>query len=104
LDSLLESWVMRSSKFVERHATRVPFSAFEFVDVEFGLANTDVLIEHSLPTDRPEDVRWETIAIDKAGVVYRDGTATRRPWKDGYLLLRCSAADATVRLRLSVET
>jgi hypothetical protein len=94
---------MHSSKFVERHATRVPFSAFEFVDVKFGAADTDVLIEHSLPTDRPEDVRWETVAIDKAGVVYRDGAAARRSWKDGYLLLRCSAANATARLRLSVE-
>lgn len=88
----------------ERVARSVPFSSFQYIDVEFGTADEDVFIQHELTTDRPDEVRFEVVSIDKGGVVYRDSAASRRAWKAGYLFLRCSAADATARLRLFVES
>jgi hypothetical protein len=88
----------------ERVARSVPFSQFQYVDVVFPTANADVFIEHSLDTDRPDDIIYEVVKRDRAGDVYHDYTADRRPWKAGYILLRCATAGAQVRLRLSVES
>lgn len=95
---------MRSSKHTEERVARsVPFSSFQYVDVEFGAADEDVVIEHQLNASTPDEIRWEVVSIDAAGVVYRSPAATRRSWTSSYILLRCSAANANTRLRLSVE-
>jgi hypothetical protein len=95
---------MHSKRLEGRVARGLPFSSFQILDVEFGTADTDVYVEHSLKTDRPDEVRFEVLSIDKGGVVYRDGSASRRAWQAGYLFLRCSAADAKARIRLSTES
>lgn len=87
----------------ERVARSVPFSQFQYVDVTFPTANADAYIEHSLQTDRPDEVRYEVVSRDRAGDVYHDFTSTRRAWKSGYIFLRCATAGARVRLRLFVE-
>ena len=85
---------------------RSPFAAFTFVDVTFGTANTDYIISHTLTTPDPEVIRWWVIQNDTAGVVYRDpptsGVAPRN-WGEGYVVLKCSVANANVRLLLFVE-
>ena len=86
-----------------RHQLSVPFSYFQYIDVTFGTANTDVLVEHLLlPTD-PEDVNYEVVRADRATSIYHNQAAGRKPWGRGYVVLRSSVADAVVRLRLSLE-
>ena len=85
---------------------RSPFAAFTFVDVTFGTANTDYIISHTLATPDPEVIRWWVIQNDTAGVVYRDPSASGvapREWGEGYVVLKCSVANANVRLLLFVE-
>ena len=82
---------------------RSPFAKFTFVDVTFGTVNTDYIVTHTLDTPDPEVIRWWAISNDTAGVVYRDASATKRAWGERYVVLRCSAANATVRLMLFVE-
>lgn len=82
---------------------RGPFAAFTFVDVTFGSANTDYIIEHTLVTPDPEVIRWWVVKNDTAGVVYRDAGTPPRSWGDGYVVLKCSVANANVRLLLFVE-
>lgn len=82
---------------------RSPFAKFTFVDVTFGTVNTDYIVAHTLDTPDPEVIRWWAISNDTAGVVYRDSSAGKRTWGEGYVVLRCSVADATVRLLLFVE-
>ncbi len=95
--------MLNQAQLRERVAKSVPFSQFQYVDVTFPSADADVFIEHSLKTSDPEAVRYEVVARDRAGDVYHDFTSSRRPWKAGYLLLRCETAGAKVRLRLFVE-
>ena len=92
---------MAKEKDVER---LTPFVAFEYVDVFFGTENTDVAIEHTLLTETPEAVQWTVVSLNNNGMVYRDGRVTRLAWQAGRIFLRCSAANTTARLLLSVPT
>jgi hypothetical protein len=88
----------------DRVARGVPFSSYEYVDVVFDGADEDTLVQHQLRLENPELVRYEVVSRDRAGDVYHDTSNTHRPWKDGYLFLRCETAGSRVRLRLSVES
>jgi hypothetical protein len=81
----------------------VPYGAFEYVDVTFGTANTDQIVEHTLETVYPEDVNYELVKADRATAIYNDQSASRRPWGRGYIILRSSVANAQVRLLLTTE-
>jgi hypothetical protein len=95
---------VRSNEQLERrHLESVPFSRFQYVDVVFGDADTDVVVEHQLQTTDPEAVNYEVVRADRAGFVYHDQTASRRLWGTGFVLLRSSVADLSVRLRLTLE-
>lgn len=87
----------------ERFARSVPFSQYEYVDVQFDNADADTYIPHTLTTDQPDNIRYEVVGRDRAGDVYHDFSSTRRAWRSSYLFLRCATAGARVRLRLSVE-
>jgi hypothetical protein len=93
---------MPNDKLGDRVARSVPISSFEYVDVFFETANVDVFVEHSLLTNVPDDVQWDVVGINNGGVVYRDGANDRRAWSKGYVILRCTAAGTTARLRLSI--
>ncbi len=82
---------------------RIPFSSYAYVDVTFGSADTDYIIEHSLKAKNPELIRWITVTNDTSGVVYRDNGTPPRAWGEGYIVLKCSAANANVRLLLFLE-
>ena len=85
-----------------RKSARLPFARFQFVDVTFDATDTDQYIEHTLKTRKDEAVRYLVVATDKSGVVYNDESVSRRPWGDGYIILRC-ATTSTARLLLFVE-
>ena len=82
---------------------RSPFAKFAYVDVTFGTANTDYIVTHTLATPDPEELRWWVVKNDTAGVVYRDAGTPPRSWGEGYVVLKCSVANANVRLLLFVE-
>lgn len=88
----------------QRHLAAVPFSRYQYVDVTFGsTANLDTVITHDLLPDNPEGVNYEVVRADRACRIYNDESPTRRPWARGYVVLRSDTADATVRLRLTLE-
>ncbi|HYE17350.1 MAG TPA: hypothetical protein VEA69_02840 [Tepidisphaeraceae bacterium] len=93
-------------------ATRqlIPYAQYEYVDVVFNaVADTDTDIKHSLSPPTPEDidyqvVNWEYDAAPTAApVVYRDSSATRRPWGAGYIVLRCNEDAVRATLLLTVR-
>lgn len=94
---------MAISDQAKRHRVAVPFSHFQYLDVEFGDADVDTIVEHSLFTTDPEAVNYEVVRSDQACRVYHDSSATRKLWGQGYIILRSDTADAVVRLRLSLE-
>lgn len=88
----------------------LPFGAYQYVDVTFNaVADADTDIRHSLRTDDPEAIDWEVVqwrfdAPPGGGVVvYKDVSATRRPWGRGYVILRCNLASVAATLRLSIR-
>jgi hypothetical protein len=89
----------------------IPYGSFEYVDVVFNaVADTDTDIRHSLSPGNPEDIDWEVVqwrftSFPGGGaIVYKDIGATRRPWGDGYVILRCNIDSAQATLRLSIRS
>lgn len=89
---------------------RVPYSRFQYVDAVFSkAADTDLDIPHNLTPADPEAVRWEVVSITSLTaftippVIYKDLSASRKPWKSTHIFLRCSEQGPTVRLRLFLE-
>lgn len=82
-----------------------PLAQWEDVDVVFGPTPTDVdlVVQHTLSPPTPEHVNYQIIRAGQAVVVYHNTSGTRKPWADGYILLRATAANAKVTLRLSVN-
>lgn len=98
-----QSGLLDANALETERSKRSPFAKFTFVDVTFGTANTDYIITHKLETPDPEVIRWWAIKNDTAGVVYRDAGTPPRVWGEGYVVLKCSVANANVRLLLFVE-
>ena len=83
---------------------RLPIAQYEYVDVTFGSANTDYDIRYtSLKPPNPQEVRYLVVSSDRACQVYEDLSGTRRAWASGFVILKCSTANAVVRLLLFVE-
>lgn len=80
-----------------------PYASYQELEVTFGSADTDMDIRHSLKTDRPDNIDYQVLRADRATSIYHDQSATRKVWGDGYIILRSSAANAVVRLLLTVR-
>lgn len=98
----------RSSDFEVRHFVQdfnksLPFVNFQYLDVTFGSADTDMDIKHNLNPKNPEDVRYLVVNADRATQIFNDQSASRKPWGQGYVILQSSTANAVVRLLLFVE-
>jgi microcystin-dependent protein len=79
-----------------------PFAQYQLVEVQFGAPYVDVDVPHQLMPPTPEHVFYTPVSGAQAGVVYHDLSGSRRAWRDGVLSLRCSVADARVKLLLWV--
>ena len=93
----------KATELERLHYRSVPFSQFQAVDVTFGNADQDFVIEHQLRVDDAESVNYEVLRADRGCAIYHDQGSTRRAWGRGYIILRSTVANAKVRLRLSVE-
>lgn len=95
---------MRSNEELDRALRRTaPYAQYVYVDVVFGEAGVDVLVPHTLRPGHPEQVNYGVVKTTSTCRVYHDGSATRRPWGNGYIVLRSDVDNASVRLLLSVE-
>lgn len=93
----------RTIQQLERKVDRQdPFAQYQRVVVTFGAADTDVDIAHQLKPATAESIEYIVLRRDKAGDVYHDTSATRIPWAEGLIRLRCETADAVVTLLLMV--
>ncbi len=86
------------------------FTQYQYVDVVFNAtANADTDIVHTLKPPTVDSLDWEVVGVNFAAapaaapVIYRDTSATRRPWGNGYLVLRSNVASLSVTLRLTVR-
>lgn len=87
-----------------------PIAQFEYVTVTFNAtANADTTIVHTLRPPTPDDVDYEVVrwnfgsAPATTPVLYVDSSGSKRAWGDGYIVLRCNIASASVTLRLTVR-
>jgi hypothetical protein len=88
----------------------IPYAQYEYVDVSFNATeDTDTDIRHGLQPPDPEDVDFQVVRVNAAAtptqayMVYRDTSATRRPWGTGYVVLRANEAALSVTLLLTVR-
>lgn len=98
-----------STADLQRHH---PHERFEFVDVTFTAADTDVVIPYTKfrPIDA-NDVRWTDVSpsavnvggVDTVPVLYKSALPTRKLWARGFIVLRSSVAGYTTRLMLFTE-
>lgn len=79
------------------------FTRYEYVDVTFGDAHTDLDIRTALTPDNPEDIHYEVVLRDRPGVVYHDTTADRKPWNKGLILVRSSVTGMRARILLTIK-
>jgi hypothetical protein len=90
----------------------LPFKRFEYVDVTFGLADTDQVIPYK--NIRPNDlqtIRWIDItpgtvyngSTETVAHVYRSNNPSRLPFGAGYIVLRSTVANYSTRLLLFLE-
>jgi hypothetical protein len=83
--------------------TGSPYAQYERVEVTFpSTANIDTVVRHSLLPQSPTDVEYHIVGKDRAGEVYHDYSATRKPWSQGYIVLRSSVASMKATLLLTV--
>jgi len=77
---------------------RLPFSKYQYVTVVFPVANTDVVVGHTLAPRAPTDVKFIVTDQSVGGVVYRGGKAPL----DTYTVLKATVA-GTYRIFLFIE-
>lgn len=87
--------------FFRQFESSSPFTNFQFVDVTFGSANTDLDIRHGLRVASPDDLNYILVKSDRATIIYNDQSASRKVWGDNYVILRSSAANANCRILLT---
>jgi hypothetical protein len=81
-----------------------PFASWQIVDVTFNsTANVDTVVQHTLQPHTSEHVNYIPIRKGQAADVYHDTSGTRKPWGNGYIILRSPVASAKVTLLLFVE-
>lgn len=81
-----------------------PYAQWEEVDVVFNsAANADTVVVHRLEPPDPEHVNYLPVRKGQAADVYHDTAGTRKPWGQGYIILRSPVASAKVTLLLTVS-
>ena len=81
----------------------LPTAQYQFVNVTFTAAHTDVDIPHGLKPPDPEQVDYTVVRSAQPGVVYHDLSGDRVGWRQGVIRLRSSVAGARVTLLLTVS-
>lgn len=88
----------------------LPYAQYEYVSVTFNAtANADTDIRHNLQPPTAEDIDWQVVGLEFSSapatipIVYRDASATRRPWGDNFLVLRSNVSSLTATLLLTVR-
>lgn len=76
----------------------------QIVSVVFDTADADVTIPHKLLPPSPEDVDYQVIRASGPGLVYHDTSPTRKPWGNGYVILRSGVAGLKVDLLLTITS
>lgn len=89
--------------FFRQFEAATPATNFQYVEVTFGSANTDLDIRHSLRAVAPDDIQYQVMRTDRATSIYNDESATRKVWTSDYVILRSSVANAAVRILLTAK-
>lgn len=80
---------------------QIPIGQYEYVDVEFPEANTDVVVPYqNLKLDDKEKVRWIDISPNRGGLVYR---GLLSEFDFGRIKLQSNIAGYKTRLLLFTE-
>lgn len=91
---------------------RAHLSRYEYVDVVFGPADSDVTIPHTqLRPENPELVRWQDVTPNTVNVggtdtptfVYRATGVGKVAFGQNYIVLRATQANYATRLLLFME-
>lgn len=83
--------------------TGSPWAQYERVTVTFpATPNTDLVIRyHQLTPIDPTVVEYYTLKKSAAGNIYNDYSASRKPWKPGFIILRSDVASLQATLLLT---
>ena len=73
------------------------YSQYQYVDVVFGTANTDVRIRHNMKAVPYTNIFYYVVKKDKAGDVYTGSAAL---WGPQYVALRSDTADMQATILL----
>lgn len=93
----------RDRQFAADVRKLLPFSAWEYREVEFTTPNQDVRVPHGLKPDDPYSIRYWPIRKSREVVISdntMDGVMTQ-PWQRDYFVLR-SNAPAVVELLIFI--
>lgn len=97
---------------VKKLERQIPQGQYEYVEVTFPAANTEVVIKYSnLRPENPESVRWIDITpgsvysggSENVATIFRSGNPSRKAWADGYIVLMSDVANYSTRLLLFLE-
>jgi hypothetical protein len=78
-----------------------PFTNYQYVEVTFGAADTDLDLRHGLRVALPDDIDYTLMRSDRSTNIYHDQSASRKVWGSNYVILRSSAANANCRILLT---
>lgn len=82
----------------------VAYGQYQYVEVTFNSTpDTDTIVRHQLNPATPEDVDYQVVKKNQACDVYDNQGLDRRPWGDGFIVLRSTVASATVVLLLTTR-
>lgn len=83
---------------------------FEYVDVKFpSSTNVDVVVQTRLRSDNPDNIIYTVVGLDfftaptTTPCIYKDVSATRHVWQNGFIVLRSNVASFTAHLRLELK-
>jgi hypothetical protein len=80
-----------------------PFSQYQRVTVVFNATGgLDTVIPHTLKVTNPDAVQYTVLGMDRAGSIYHDQSATRKPWGAAFIVLRASVASLQATLLLTL--
>jgi hypothetical protein len=75
---------------------------WQTIDVTFTTPNQDVAITSTLHATDPNNVDWMPIRLSAGSIVYRDNSASQKPWRQDVIYLRATVA-CVARLLLFTE-
>lgn len=89
----------------------LPYGGYEYIEMVFNAtADVDTEVPYAtLSPERPDDVDFQVVGVSfssapaAAPVVYKDTSATRRPWQRGYIVLRANVASLRATLLLTTR-